>query len=96
MSRKPIVSVTIGKMVESEPKGASWWVIAHNSVGQRYDLSHFYNRDHALTDRADWADFLGIDIEPYVEDGVTYEPTMPFERFSDDQPALIDRILDKC
>ena len=94
MSRKPIVSITIGKMIESEPKGASWWVIAHNSAGQRYELNNFRNRDHALTDRADWADFLGIDIEPYVEDGVTYEPSLTFDRYADDQPSFMSVFLD--
>lgn len=33
-------------------------------------------RDRALIDAATWADFLGIKPDPFVEDGVTYEPSM--------------------
>lgn len=33
-------------------------------------------RDRALIDAGRWADFLGLEVDPLVEDGVTYEPSM--------------------
>lgn len=39
-------------------------------------------RDRALIDAADWSDFLQIPVEPYVEEGVTYEPNMRFSRYT--------------
>lgn len=36
-------------------------------------------RDRALTDAHNWSDFLQIPLDPYVEDGVTYEPEHKFE-----------------
>lgn len=38
-------------------------------------------RDRALIDAADWADFLGLVVEPYIEDGVEYKPSMTFNKY---------------
>lgn len=45
-------------------------------------LSRDEARDRALIDAATWGDFLGITPTPYVEDGVTYEPTMTFDSYT--------------
>jgi hypothetical protein len=39
-------------------------------------------RDRALMDALVWGDFLGITPDPYVEDGVTYEPSMNLSTYS--------------
>jgi hypothetical protein len=39
-------------------------------------------RDRALIDANTWSDFLGIPVDPYVEDGITYEPSMEFETYT--------------
>lgn len=39
-------------------------------------------RDRALMDAHEWSDFLKIDLEPYVEEGVTYEPSMTLNTFT--------------
>lgn len=39
-------------------------------------------RDRALIDAHTWADFLGIEAEPYVENGVTYAPSMTLSTYS--------------
>jgi hypothetical protein len=39
-------------------------------------------RDRALIDAATWGDFLGITPEPFIEDGVTYEPSMTFDTYT--------------
>lgn len=39
-------------------------------------------RDRALTTAHVWADFLEIDVEPYVEDGVVYQPEMTFDTYA--------------
>ena len=35
-------------------------------------------RDRALIDAATWGEFLGIEPEPFIKDGVTYAPSMKF------------------
>ena len=39
-------------------------------------------RDRALTSAHDWADFLQLKVTPYVEDGITYEPLMTFDKYT--------------
>lgn len=39
-------------------------------------------RDRALIDAADWGDFFGITPTPFVEDDVTYEPSMTFDKYT--------------
>jgi hypothetical protein len=39
-------------------------------------------RDRALTDAANWGDFLGLEVKPFVRDGVTYEPSMKLETYT--------------
>lgn len=39
-------------------------------------------RDRALIDAATWGDFLGIEPEPYVADGVTHQPSMTFDFYT--------------
>lgn len=39
-------------------------------------------RDRALMDAHEWSDFLGIEIEPFVEDSVVIEPFMKFETYT--------------
>lgn len=38
-------------------------------------------RDRALIEAASWGDFLQIEVEPYIEDGVAYEPSMKFNSY---------------
>ena len=47
-------------------------------------------RDRALIDAADWADFLGLEVEPFVVDGVTIEPSMKLNRYRN-RRALAER-----
>lgn len=39
-------------------------------------------RDRALIDAAEWGDFLQIEPEPFVVEGITYEPSMKLETYS--------------
>ena len=39
-------------------------------------------RDRALMDAHDWADFLGIEVDPYEEDGTVHQPSMKFNRYT--------------
>ncbi len=39
-------------------------------------------RDRALTEALEWGDFLCMEVEPYVEDGVTYEASFPLETYT--------------
>lgn len=52
-------------------------------------LSKEEARERALIDAHQWSDFLGIPVEPYVEDGVIHEPAMKLE------PYTTRRILDE-
>lgn len=45
-------------------------------------LSKKEARDRALTSAHDWADFLRLDVTPFVEDGITYEPEMKLETYT--------------
>ncbi len=47
-------------------------------------------RDRALIDAHNWSDFLGLPVEPFVEDGVTHEPEMTFD-FYQTRRDLADR-----
>jgi hypothetical protein len=57
--------------------------VASHETGSVYTdhkgLSVEEARDRALIDAANWGDFLGIEPVPYIENGVTYEPSMTFE-----------------
>jgi hypothetical protein len=56
--------------------------VAGHSTGSIYTegkgLSIEEARDRALIDAATWGEFLGIEPEPFVVDGVTYKPSMVF------------------
>jgi hypothetical protein len=39
-------------------------------------------RDRALIDANTWADFLGLTVDAYVEDGVERQPSMHFETYT--------------
>ncbi|MFZ3481970.1 hypothetical protein [Sphingomonas sp. 3-13AW] len=39
-------------------------------------------RDRALTMAAHWADFMQIEVTPFYEDGVLYEPELPLEIYA--------------
>jgi len=39
-------------------------------------------RDRALTTAHMWADYLELAVEPYVEDGVVYQPEMTFDTYA--------------
>jgi hypothetical protein len=39
-------------------------------------------RDRALIDAGTWADLLEIKVEPFVDDGVTYEQSMNMEIYT--------------
>ncbi|MEQ6332974.1 hypothetical protein [Sphingobium sp. MK2] len=51
--------------------------VYNNHVG----LSVEEARDRALIDADTWADFFGVKPEPYLEEGVTYEPSMLMRRY---------------
>lgn len=39
-------------------------------------------RDRALIDAANWADFLQIEADPFIEDGKPVEPSMTFDSYA--------------
>ena len=39
-------------------------------------------RDRALIDAANWADFLRIEADPFIDDGKSYEPSMTFDSYT--------------
>ena len=45
-------------------------------------------RDRALIDAATWGDFLGIEPEPFVVDGVTFEPSMKLSTYEYQRRSL--------
>lgn len=45
-------------------------------------LSRDEARERALIDAAEWADFFNIAPTPFVEDGVTHEAQMNFEKYT--------------
>lgn len=47
-------------------------------------------RDRALIDAANWADFLQVEADPFIEDGKTIEPSMTFDSY-EIQRRLADR-----
>lgn len=59
--------------------------VAAHATGSIYTdhvgLSVEAARDRALIDADTWADFFGLTPAPYVEEGVTYEPSMLMRRY---------------
>jgi hypothetical protein len=39
-------------------------------------------RDRALTSAHEWADFFQLEVTPYYEEGVLYEPLMTFDTYT--------------
>lgn len=92
----PVVSVGVFKTYETCERH-TFYVRLTNSEGYSFEpsshrtgsvytnhegLSIDEARDRALIDAADWADFLGLVPEPYVEGGVCFSPSMTFGRFT--------------
>lgn len=42
-------------------------------------------RDRALIMADQWGDFLNIHVEPYVEDGATYTPSMRLDTYTNER-----------
>jgi hypothetical protein len=64
--------------VEGHRSGSLYTIVDGVQTG----ISREEARDRALIDAATWGDFLGIIPTPYVEDGVTHEPSMTFDTYS--------------
>ncbi len=45
-------------------------------------LSIVEARDRALIDAHEWGDFLLLAVDPYIEAGITYEPTMTLDAYT--------------
>lgn len=71
------VELTSDEGFEMTPAGYATGSIYTNGEG----LSIEEARDRALMDAADWGDFLGIPVEPFIVDGVAIEPSMRFEKY---------------
>jgi hypothetical protein len=54
----------------------------YDDMAGRKGLSVEEARDRALTTAHEWADFLQLEVTPYVEKGVTYEPLMTFDTYA--------------
>lgn len=58
----------------------------HHRTGSTYTkgvgLSVDEARDRAITEALEWGDLLRMPVEPYAEDGVTYESSMPLETYT--------------
>lgn len=54
----------------------------YDDIAGRQGLSVTEARDRALTEAHEWGDFLEIEVTPYREDGITYEPSLPFETYT--------------
>lgn len=39
-------------------------------------------RDRALTEAHQWADFLNLSVEPFIQDGVAHEPSFKLETYA--------------
>lgn len=86
---KPIVAVRCVRMFEAG-KGPSWWPTLVNSAGQTLTPHKFTNRDNALIETDMLAGFLGIEPEPYEEDGQVIGPSMRlpiYDEVDDDVPG---------
>jgi hypothetical protein len=57
-------------------------------------LSKEEARERALIDAADWGDYLNIEPEPLVEDGVVIEPTFKFQKYTLRREARRERPSD--
>ena len=93
MARHKITSISIKRMYESCERTTFYVDLTTDegfmmtadsfATGSLYTngegLSIDEARDRALTEAHNWADFLGIELAPYVEDNVTYEPEMKLE-----------------
>ena len=98
MLMKPVAAVYVGRMIETGDR-PSYWVTIRNAAGQTitpsvfraYDfngtegLSNDDARDRALMEASEWADFFGIEMTPYIEGGVRYEPSMTLGAYSDEE-----------
>jgi hypothetical protein len=80
-----IVSVSVKTTMESG-KGVGYWVTLTNDLGQTLTPMMSYTRSNALCEATEWADFLGVEMQPFYEDGVLIEPDFVLGRFrGDDQ-----------
>jgi hypothetical protein len=48
-------------------------------------------RDRALTEALEWGDLLRMTVEPYAEDGVTYESSFPLETYTTQRAIAAER-----
>jgi hypothetical protein len=39
-------------------------------------------RNRALTDAGTWADLLELEVEPYIEGGITFQPSFPMKIYT--------------
>lgn len=65
-------------MLDSD-EGFDMTVVCHSTGSDYTDgvgLSIEEARDRALIDAHRWGDFLGMEVTPFIEDGITYEPSM--------------------
>jgi hypothetical protein len=93
---KKIVSIRVTKSYESCER-TTYWVelktdegltmtpesFATGSIYTDYiGLSKDEARDRALMTAHEWGDFLDIEVTPYIEEGVAYEPSMKMETYT--------------
>lgn len=72
------VELTTDEGYSITPSGHATGSLYTNGKG----LSIEEARDRALMDAHQWADFLGLTVEPFVVDGVTIEPSMKFGTYT--------------
>lgn len=72
------VELTTDEGFTMTPSGHATGSIYTNGQG----LSIEQARDRALIDAASWGDFLGIEVEPYIEDDITHTPSMTLNTYS--------------
>ncbi len=92
-----IVSISVMKMYESCERTTFYvqlmndegfvMTAAGHQTGSIYTngegLSIEEARDRALIDAADWADFLQLEVDPFMDDdGIVLEPSMTFDKYS--------------
>lgn len=93
---KNVTKVFVTYMHESCQRHTYWATIV-NDQGQQIEgyskqTGSLYNnfegltreqaREQILYHAQEWADFFGISLQPYVEDGVEYKPNMFIRRFN--------------
>lgn len=92
-----IVRITVKRMYEScerttfyvmliSDEGFDMCAASHRTGSVYTDhegLSIEEARDRALIDAADWGDFLGIAVDPFLgDDGEPIEPSMTFDKYA--------------